>query len=932
MALPAIPDVNGILDLVEEYANSALAPLSGLAFSSFLAEFQAIRSPDVTPWDSYARYYQVLEGMAGKAAFDLIIQHAVRTAFLAPKSHPLNDLIRQSPWGPLDVYAAEMESQHQFWRLPDGVESLGHLLVEHPSSFGNKVLTTNFDPLIEVSINRRGGRYSIQSYKTDGSLDTLVGTGSEINVVHLHGYWRSNPTEKRSLLHSPVALRNPRRILLANLADLIRETLVVVVGYGAWDDVFTGALSNLSTSHECEILWGFHSDDEEKLNSASGSLIEKIGDPQSIVFYKGVDANYLFPQIAERLGSGTQAHSKASMNIEPQLKVAPEAKAPDVLPIGDTGVTADKYGPKAATLSSLKRNGVKVPDGYCIDLSESSVDVMQRTRQLKEIWNALMVPGQRIREADLIIVRSSASVEDSPLALFPGRFASHKDVSTFTDLIVGINSCVASHDSAAVRQYQEMLQLNPARVRVGVIVQRQVHALLSGVAFTDPPPPYQEHELLVELVTGAADELLLGNVTGSLYSYTRGNGQESYQQLSGPSIETPLIATILTQLSAECERVTSLLGQKQDIEWVWDGNDLYIVQARPIRSQLVQEGVQVSANRNQEEPGAPFLPMADKWGLKAAAALYFRGCGWGARSAVVVPPYTDNAEVAASLELYTGGRHGTVIRFSVEAHVGVSKRFVPPGGDILGAFLDTRKQESWVGIVSDFVYLEGSFEAYVSDKTLLVEHVPGNWEPANQLPPDVFLWTESRFEFLRVSDSREAAVEIPSARSSPGVLKRIVPPIPDELATKWAAEIIERFSTIRADMSNQLPVNVHFVADRDDKWYFLNIRPTTHLHLERSERLRGDYFKTNRFFLVVQSDEIQNWDGQSRILINCAADRASLGGISSLAAGLRNAGVNQVYCTFGVLSHPAILLREFGLTVVPLYLSHEPRDIEAPRW
>jgi Pyruvate phosphate dikinase, AMP/ATP-binding domain len=931
-AVPAIPDVNGILDLVDEYVRTSLAPLSGPAFSSFPAEFEAIRRTATTRWEAYTKYYQVLEGMAGKAAFDLIIQQAVRTAFVTPKSNPLNGYIRKSPWGPLDLYAADMESESQFWRLPDGLKSLGHLLAERPSVFGNRVLTTNFDPLIELSIRVNGGRCSTQSYKTDGSLDTLVGSGPEINVVHLHGYWRSNPTDKRSLLHSPTALTRPRLTLLANLADLIRETLVVVVGYGAWDDVFTGALSNLSTAQQCEILWCFYSDEQATLASASEALVEKIGDPQSVVFYKGVDSNRLFPVVAASLDAGGGAHTKPATQAQPRYKAARRTIAPDVLLISDTSVTSSKYGPKAATLSTLKRGGVRVPDGYCIDLTTSTVDVMQRNGQLREIWNTLSGTEISASRTNSIIVRSSASVEDSSLALFPGRFASRKDVNTFTDLIVGINACVASHDSPAVKQYQEMLELSPDRVRVGVIIQHQVPAVLSGVAFTDAPAPYEEHELLVEMVSGVADELLIGNITGSLYSYKRANGQESYHHLIGPPVETSLIAKILARLSDVCEKVTSLLGEPQDIEWVWDGKDLYIVQARPIRSSAPQGGVPISVDSDQGEPNTPFLPMADKWGLKAAAALYFRRYKQGARNAIVVPPDSDAGEVASALNGYNGGEHGTVIRFSVEAHVGVSKRFVPPGGDIIRAYLDTRQNNSWVGIVSDFVYLESSFEAYVSDKALLVEHVPGNWEPANQLPPDVFLWTESRFEFLRVASPRDAAVEVPSARNSPGVLRRLVPAIPDDVAARWASRMIERFSAIRADMSSQLPVNVHFVADGGDEWYFLNIRPTTHLHLERSERLRDDSFKANRLFLVVTPNDVRHWDRRSRILVNCAADRGGLGGISVLAASLRDAGVNQVFCTFGVLSHPAILLREFGLTVVPLYLDHESRQIEAPRW
>jgi len=272
-----------------------------------------------------------------------------------------------------------------------------------------------------------------------------------------------------------------------------------------------------------------------------------------------------------------------------------------------------------------------------------------------------------------------------------------------------------------------------------------------------------------------------------------------------------------------------------------------------------------------------------------------------------------------------------VIRFSYEAHVGVAKRFIPPGGNVLEAFFETRANESWVGIVSDYVVVDSSFEAYVSDKTLLVEHVPGNWEPNNLLPPDVFLWTESKFEFLKVPFHREAAVEIPSVRSNPGVFRLNIGPLANEKAEHWAIRMVEYFSMIRSDLAPDLPVNVHFVIDKDD-WYFLNIRPTTHLDVERSQRVAGEDFKMNRYFLVVNPEDVNDWDHQSRILVNCAADRGGVARIASVAASLQEAGLEEVFCTFGVLSHPAILLREFGLVVSPLYLDHEPHVLRVPRW
>jgi len=743
------------------------------------------------------------------------------------------------------------------------------------------------------------------------------------------------------LLHSRDALKRPRPNLLGGLADLIRDTLVVVVGYGAWDDIFTGALAKLATARECEILWSFNSEDGSELRRSRKSLLERIGLTDGIIFYRGVDANELFRELLSGLESEEGSHASRPTTPLPatpglQVKTAPRVEAvtkmaPEVLPIGDTGVTPGKYGPKAATLSTLMRNDIRVPEGFCIDLASSTVDELQEIGEMQRIWKALTKNSNGRAGHDSLIVRSSASVEDSPTALFPGRFASRRDVKTFTDLIVGINACVDSPTSLAVKEYQQMLGLRPESIHMSVIVQWQVPAVLAGVAFTAPPPPYNTCDLLVEMAEGEANALLTGDVTGSLYSFTRHDDQESYHHLAGPHIDTSQITSLVSSLSTACERIVRMLGEAQDIEWVWDGHDLYIVQARPIRAAAVGAGVGVGKAAPRERQGLPSLPMADSWGLKAAAAQYFGRSGWGASNAVVVPPRADRSEVEGILASRKNGPKGTVIRFSYEAHVGVAKRFIPPGGNVLEAFFETRANESWVGIVSDYVVVDSSFEAYVSDKTLLVEHVPGNWEPNNLLPPDVFLWTESKFEFLKVPFHREAAVEIPSVRSNPGVFRLNIGPLANEKAEHWAIRMVEYFSMIRSDLAPDLPVNVHFVIDKDD-WYFLNIRPTTHLDVERSQRVAGEDFKMNRYFLVVNPEDVNDWDHQSRILVNCAADRGGVARIASVAASLQEAGLEEVFCTFGVLSHPAILLREFGLVVSPLYLDHEPHVLRVPRW
>jgi hypothetical protein len=816
-----------------------------------------------------------------------------------------------------------MEEDVSSWRLTKGAEALGRLLAAHSNAFENRILTTNFDPLIEIAIRKAGGRAASQSMKTDGSLYSLVEDDDTIKVIHLHGYWRSNLRENRSLLNSPSQIQRPRQELLGGLADLIRDDLVVVLAYGGWDDIFTGALRELRTSKELDILWTFHANDSPELREMQRRLFGRLGDHPEIVTYAGVDTNRLFPSLVRHLAGMAALHTGA-YGIPPQTQ--PESLHTPALPLDDPRITPEIYGPKSSALSRLIRSGANVPFGHCISLHGTSVEELEQSGELRRIWTALSSDNEKL------IVRSSASVEDAPAALFPGRFAGKRDVATFTDLVVGVSRCERSAIAPPVTDYRQSLGLADEPIRMSVLIQSQVEAVFAGVAFTRAPDPYDPNGFLVEMVEGTADQLLTGETTGSLYHISDDADPHRYTHLAGPHLDMPTLTRLLSSIASACREVEEILESPQDIEWVWDGDRIYIVQARPIAVNRLEAGWELRGNHTEGRSHLISLPMAETWGLKAAAALYFRGSGWGASNATVIAPRAARSFVAEELARRPVSRNGTVVRFSYRTNVALPVGFVPPGGDVVKAFFELRTNPDWVGIISDYVYVENSFEAYISPRALLVEHVPGNWEPDNLLSPDVFLWTDAGFEALRSLEQRRSSVELPSEGSRRTELHRNVPPLDPSVAAKWADKMHRYFSKIRTDLAADLPVNVHFVADAEGKWYFLNIRPTTEVDIGPSDRAVDDGFKLNRLYIVVEPEDVHEWDGDSRILVNSALDRAAFSRIASVAVALRTAGIEEVLCTFGVLSHPAILLREFGLAVRPLYFDHEVLNIEAARW
>lgn len=177
------------------------------------------------------------------------------------------------------------------WALTPGVTALGQLAVDYPERFGRTILTTNFDPLIGVSIASAGGTSFRTFLHRDGNLAQTEGDGS--HVVHLHGYWYGSDT-----LHTGRQLNQPRPQLRSSLAHMLRNRTVVIMAYGGWDDVFTQALVEVVMDDNAypEIIWCFY-DRVPKMRKQLLQLLTPGIDGGRVSIYGGVNCHTFLPAL-----------------------------------------------------------------------------------------------------------------------------------------------------------------------------------------------------------------------------------------------------------------------------------------------------------------------------------------------------------------------------------------------------------------------------------------------------------------------------------------------------------------------------------------------------------------------------------------------------------------------------------------------------------
>lgn len=250
--VPGEPGVPGVAEMIERVR-------------------QALGREDIPAPEAENPYQDAFETLLAHGGPDEV-NHLVRQAVLdASVGHPreLVDAALAREHATSRQACDALEEAQDGWHLSPGVEYLGRLTSRYPQHFGRTVLTSNFDPLIEISCRRAGRPCWRTALHADGELHQ--GRGDVCNVVHVHGYWYDADT-----LHLPGQLEADRPRLRASLRRLFEDVTLVVVGYGGWNDVFTQALFDVVDDGGAfpEVIWTFHKDDETAIAESSGRLLE----------------------------------------------------------------------------------------------------------------------------------------------------------------------------------------------------------------------------------------------------------------------------------------------------------------------------------------------------------------------------------------------------------------------------------------------------------------------------------------------------------------------------------------------------------------------------------------------------------------------------------------------------------------------------------
>ncbi len=214
-----------------------------------------------------------------------------------------------------------------------------------------------------------------------------------------------------------------------------------------------------------------------------------------------------------------------------------------------------------------------------------------------------------------LAVRSSASTEDSIETSFAGVHESFLNVCSFKNILKTIKGCYASLWTVRAVSYRRKMGIPDNKVVPAVVIMEMLEAKASGIGFTCNPHTGAWNDMVISANYGLGESVVggvidpdeyhidpkpalpeirgkkIGNKEGVTVSREFGGteliseGHPKYQKFINKKGSQVLSDEHIVEIGLLLLRVLDSLGEgqyHQDIEWVFNGETIILVQARPV--------------------------------------------------------------------------------------------------------------------------------------------------------------------------------------------------------------------------------------------------------------------------------------------------------------------------------------------------------------
>lgn len=254
-----------------------------------------------------------------------------------------------------------------------------------------------------------------------------------------------------------------------------------------------------------------------------------------------------------------------------------------ILPLHAQNIS-DKIGNKAENIRKLLAiRKIKVPNTWVIPW-----DAFER---YKNYENAVLddIESEIIHHLDLskkYAIRSSSNFEDDSFYSFAGLFKTLLNIAGSKNLLDAICDVWEASQADSVKSYLNRFDLSTDMLEMAVIVQEMVEPVFSGVLFSCNPMTGLS-EIVIEGVAGEGTALVQDGVTPERWVSRKGSW------IAKPE-NSRMSEGIAKKILDGSQKIIKKVEKPIDLEWVYDGNEVYWVQMREITA---IKNLQIYTNR-----------------------------------------------------------------------------------------------------------------------------------------------------------------------------------------------------------------------------------------------------------------------------------------------------------------------------------------------
>jgi len=559
-----------------------------------------------------------------------------------------------------------------------------------------------------------------------------------------------------------------------------------------------------------------------------------------------------------------------------------------------TQLSFRKFGVKASSLNNNSLLFEWMPNGFILSndlVAKIAKDELEVNNliNLKESFNRLL------ENSETLILRSSSSLEWLQGHSFAGLFDSFRGITNFNEFVNLLKISHKESNNEKISDYAELKNISLPKDHLALLVQNEIKCDKSALVVLDKESDY------IEIFNSDIKNAVSGSIAPN-FSQLR----NKQNVVNKEGIMPELYSNAYNELCViiDYARQSVLDGDSVHLEIGFTSTQTFVFQINNLSSQNVSDFI-------NDRRSDIFLS-------KSEAMRWFHKVGLF-KEKLKTYPFQTKEKLYQKISKDFNFEKTVTLRLSYKNQVNLPRYFFKTKDELRQGLeqINIPNSKKWEIIVHEYLNVRRSFELLLNKNYLLLEHIPGMWESDNILNPDAiysdcktvktWTWNKEREELKFADNPKEY-----------NYYQKV---ITDDTLVKWQTKLKNIVPILKENFKSTLPLNFHFVENDTQDWSFLNIRKGFDILQPNAPKIESHVIRSIL--------DIEKWDGIKPLHLQISNKRNYEKELLDIIEKLPKNVNDYMIVDFGLLSHPAIILREFGYNLIPSYFFNNINELSS---